>query len=86
MAGLPQGPTVDYNNAVALQNFFAQPMGAAILNYFNSRAIQANGAKGLNVYGLTDANFRLWMGVKILAGTDTNLYARSLTIDRGLFG
>lgn len=85
LAGLPQGSTVNYQNAVALQTFFATPMGAAVLNYFAARAVQPNGQKGLNVYGLTDANYRLWMGIKILSGTDTNLYARSLTIDQNLF-
>jgi hypothetical protein len=61
-------------------------MGSAILNYFNARAVQPNGTKGLNVYNLSDENFRLWMAIKILSGFDTNLYARSLTIDRSLFG
>jgi len=85
LSGLPQGPTVDYNNALALQSFFAQPMGAAILKYFYDRSVQPNGQSGLNVYGLSEANFRLWMGIKILAGKDNDLYARSIALDKNLF-
>jgi hypothetical protein len=55
------------------------------LTYFNSLTVQANGQKGLNRYNLTDANFRLWMAMKILAGADTNKYARSLAADKALF-
>jgi hypothetical protein len=60
-------------------------MGRTILGYFDSLTVQANGQRGLNRYNLSDANFRLWMGMKILAGADTNKYARSLAADRNLF-
>lgn len=60
-------------------------MGKTILGYFDSLTVQANGQRGLNRYNLTDANFRLWMAMKILAGADTNKYARSLAADRALF-
>jgi len=56
-------------------------MGAAILGYFAARTTNGN----LNSYGLTDPNYRLWMAIKIIAGNDNNLYARSLAMDQSLF-
>lgn len=85
LAKLPPGPTVDYTKATQMADFLATPMGATMLNYFDSRTVQADGSKGLNYYKLSDRNFRLWMSIKMIANTDTNLYARSLTIDQSLF-
>lgn len=85
LGSFPQGDTVDGAKAYQLRDFFATDMGNTILTYFNSLTVQANGQKGLNRYNLTDANFRLWMAMKILAGADTNKYARSLAADKALF-
>jgi hypothetical protein len=85
LASLPPGPTVDGQKAYQLRDFLGTPMGSTILNYFNSLTVQPNGARGLNRYGLNDANFRLWMAMKILAGPDTNMYARSIAADKDLF-
>jgi hypothetical protein len=85
LAKLPKGPFVDYTKASQMADFFGSPMGAAILNYFNSRTVQADGSKGLNYYKLSDRNFRFWLSIKIIADADTNLYARSITIDQSLF-
>lgn len=60
-------------------------MGSVIFGYFNSLATQPNGQKGLNAYNLSEPNFRLWMAIKILAGADRDMYARSLASDRNLF-
>ena len=60
-------------------------MGTAVLKYFDRRTRQPDGSKGLNRYGLSDANFRLWMAIKIIADQDTNMYARSLTLDQNLY-
>ncbi len=81
----PQGDTVDGAKAYQLRDFFGTDMGKTILGYFDSLTVQANGQRGLNRYNLTDANFRLWMAMKILAGADTNKYARSLAADKALF-
>jgi hypothetical protein len=85
LAKFPPGPTVDYTKATQMADFFGNPMGAAILNYFNARTVQADGTKGLNYYRLNDRNFRLWMSIKIIADADTNLYARSIAMDQTLF-
>lgn len=85
LSSLPQGGTVDGGKARDIANFFATPMGSTILNYFNNLTVQPDGTRGLNRYGLSDANYRLWMGIKILAGNDVNVYARSLAADKNLF-
>ena len=78
-------PTVDGGKANDIRNFFSSPMGSVILGYFNSLAVNPNNQRGLNLYGLSDPNFKLWLAIKILAGNDNNLYARSLAADRNLF-
>jgi hypothetical protein len=60
-------------------------MGKAILGYFDSLTVQADGRRGLNRYGLSDINYRLWISIKILSGSDQGLYARSLAADKNLF-
>lgn len=85
LASFPPGDTVDGAKATQLATFFASDMGLAILGYFDSLTVQANGQRGLNRYNLTPPNFRLWMAIKILAGSDTNKYARSLAADKALF-
>jgi hypothetical protein len=60
-------------------------MGYAVLAYVDRRTTQGNGKRGLNLYNLSDANFRLWMAIKVLADQDTNMYYRSLAGDNNLF-
>lgn len=85
LATLPQGPVVNGQNAFALRDWFATPMGRAVLQYFDSRTVQANGKPGLNLYNLTDENYRLWLAIKIIADKDAGMYARSLAQDPNLF-
>jgi hypothetical protein len=82
---LAPGPVVDTAKAYEMAQFFGTPMGSTILRYFNSNSRQADGTIGLNLYNLNDRNFLLWMSIKIIAGTDTATYARSMTMDRDLF-
>lgn len=85
LATIPQGPVVNAQNAFALRDWFATPMGKAVLQYFDSRTVQANGKPGLNLYNLSDANYRLWLAIKIIADKDAGMYARSLAQDPNLF-
>lgn len=85
LSKFPQGPIVIMKNANELANFFETPMGHAVLVYFNRLTVQPNGGTGLNRYNLTDRNFRLWMAIKIIANTDTNLAMRSFAADDDLF-
>ena len=60
-------------------------MGKSILSYFDSITVQPDGKPGLNLYKLSDRNFREWLAIKILAGSDDNLYARSFANNAPLF-
>lgn len=60
-------------------------MGSTVLRYFDSRTVQANGKPGLNLYNLSEPNFRLWLAIKIIADKDAGMYARSLAQDPNLF-
>jgi len=80
LQSLPPGPVVDYKKATEMAVFFSTPMGSTIINYFNSIAVN-----GLNYYKLSEANYRLWQSIKIMAGADQNLYYRSVTLDKNLF-
>lgn len=85
LATIPPGPIVNGQNAMALRDWLGTPMGKTVLQYFDSRTRQANGRPGLNLYNLTEANYRLWLAIKIIADKDANMYARSLAQDPNLF-
>lgn len=85
LARIPPGPTVVLKDAYTLRDFFATPMGHAVLSYMHKRAVQPDGKKGLNRYNLSDANFRLWMAIKIIADGNNDMYLRSLTLDQNLY-
>lgn len=85
LASLPPGPIVNGQNAFALRDWLGTPMGSTVLKYFDSRTVQANGKPGLNLYNLTEPNFRLWLAIKIIADKDAGMYARSLAQDSNLF-
>lgn len=88
LAGLPGGAnckTVDGGKAKQLADFFITDMGKIIIGYFNDITTQSNGTPGLNLYKLSGTNYRLWLGIKMLAGKDNNMYACSLAADKSLF-
>lgn len=60
-------------------------MGHTILRYMDDRSVQPDKSRGLNRFKLSDANFRLWMAIKIISNQDANMYARSLTLDSSLY-
>jgi hypothetical protein len=85
LSQLPPGPTVEGGKATQIRDFFGTPMGSTILRYFDSLTVQADGSRGMNRYKLSDENYRFWLAIKILAGSDNAMYARSLAADRNLF-
>lgn len=85
LSTLPPGPVVNGQNAFALRDWLGTPMGSTVLRYFDSRTVQANGKPGLNLYNLSEPNFRLWLAIKIIADKDAGMYARSLAQDPNLF-
>jgi hypothetical protein len=40
---------------------------------------------GLNFYKMTEEHYKKWLAIKIIAGKDTKMYARSILEDIELF-
>lgn len=85
LSKIPQGPTVDSSKLAEIKEFLDTPMGQLMVSYFDSITVQPDGKPGLNLYKLSDRNFKEWLAIKILSGSDDNLYARSFAANQPLF-